>query len=140
MKRILCCMCALAVLFVGACNSNKKLTQGSAETAIRQVMPTLKTSSADLWKLDRCFNVQSIVDIGPVQQFSETEATATVPFKCQLENGRPFGLKFVFKKNMDNRWLLTNLACPEKFDGYGCDHTGVQVWVDHNQNISVIAQ
>jgi hypothetical protein len=133
-------MCAIVVLFLGACYSKKKLSQDNAEKAIRQVIPTLTRNSADIWRLDQCFNLQSIVSIGPVRQFSETEATSMVPFKCKLENGRPFGLKFVFKKNMDNKWLLTNLACPESFNGYGCDHTGVGIWVEHNQNLSVVAQ
>lgn len=139
MKRIFCYMGAIAVLFVGACDSNKKLSQDNAEKAIRQALPTLSGGSADIWGLNRCFNPQSIVSIQPVNQFSETEATSIVSFKCDVET-RPFGLRFVFKKNVDKKWQLSNLACAEGFEGYGCDHSGVQIWVQHNQNLSVIAQ
>jgi hypothetical protein len=69
---------AIAIVFLLACNANKKLAQENAEKAIRTIIAT-HTGSAS--PKEAQFNEESIVAIRPVSQFLETDASAVVKFK-----------------------------------------------------------
>ena len=143
MQRIFCSVGVIAVLFFGACDSNKKLSQDNAEKAIKAVASTHTGTHFGMSDPDcgygrqmgreKCFNVQSIATINPLSQFSETEATSLVTFKCK----DTFALKFMFQKDIDNRWFLTKLGFVEGSD----DSCGqVREMIQNNQNLKVLAQ
>jgi len=135
MKRVFCCFGVITVLFFGACDSNKRLSQESAEKAIKSVAAThTVTPKFGMWGRELCFNAQSISSIEPLSQFTDTEATALVRFTC----AQNFALKFVFHKDIDKRWFLTNLGFVEGTCGDSCGQ--VDEMIQDNQNLKVLAQ
>lgn len=139
MKRIFCCLGAITVLFFGACgDSNKRLSQESAEKAIKSVAVTHNVPSKfGMRDTELCFNVESIYSI-ELSQFSDNEAIALVRFKCPSNTtSTVFSLQFVFQKDIDKRWFLTKLAYPAS----SCVACGqVDAMVQDNQNLKVLAQ
>lgn len=124
---------ATVILFLVACDGNKKLNQTNAEAAIKEVASNHVVSSFGMWERERCFNAPSIAKIEQLSQFSETEASSVVTFKCD----QPFGLKFVFRKNTDGKWILTGLEPRNDYEGRNGHITAM---VQANQNLNVVAQ
>lgn len=134
MKHIFCCVGVIAVLFFGACGSNKKLSQDNAEKAIRFFASTnsLSPIPGTAWSGGCSFNVPSIASIEPLNQFSDTEATSIVRLKCADGN---LPLKFVFQKDIDNQWFLTKIGEVERYGGY--TNGIVESMIAPNQNLKV---
>lgn len=107
MKRIFCYMGVIAVLFFGACDSNKKLRQDNAEKAIKAFFSAHSVSPIPGTAGLCSFNAQSITSIEPLRQFSETEATSVVLLQCSKAS-LPF--EFLFQKDIDNQWFLTKIG------------------------------
>lgn len=126
----------ITLLMLVACNANKKLTQQNAEAAIRTVIENhTVTNSAK----EKYFNLASIVRINPVSQFSETEASAVVKFENNWLG--PFALRFIFQKNVDNKWILRKLEPAGPPDGDSLESSGHEYKIcEANQNLNVIAQ
>jgi hypothetical protein len=126
----------ITCLLLVACNANKKLTQQNAEAAIRQVIEHhTVTDSAK----EKFFNLDSIIRINPVTQFSETEASAVVKFKDDWLG--PFALRFVFQKNIDNKWVLRSLEPAGPPDGASLEQSGHEYKIcQANPNLNVVAQ
>ena len=136
MKRVFCHMGVVAVLFFGACDSNRKLSQDNAEKAIKGYASTHQTGApVDYLGANNCFfNVQSIASIERLSQFSDTEATSVVTLKCGGVGTLRF--KFVFQKDVDNRWFLMKIQSVEGDSPSG----GIANWIARNQNLKVLAQ
>lgn len=119
------------MLFLAACGKGK-LSQDNAEKVIRTFIPAHKATSYE--EVETCFNVQSIATVEPLSQFSETEASTVVTFKC----ARPLAFKFLFQKDVDGRWFLMNLGVVKATCGDACgwEHGLVQ----SNANLKVLAQ
>lgn len=84
--------------------SNRKLSQDNAEKTIKGFASTNSVGPMASFEVGDCsFNVQSIIRIQPLSQFSDTEATSIVILKCT--NGA-IAFKFVFQKDIDNRFFL----------------------------------
>ncbi len=132
MKQIFCYMGVIAVLFFGACDSNKKLSQDNAEKAIKAFASTHSVSPIPA--TDCSFNVQSIASIEPLSQFSDNEATSVVFLKC-TRGSLPF--KFVFQKDIDNQWFLTKIGMVQ---GYTYNNGMADSMVTPNQNLKVPAR
>lgn len=103
--------------------ANRKLSQESAEKAIRSLASTY---GFDLrGGGNGCsFKVQSIARI-ELSQFSETEATADVLLKCARGG---LLMKFVFRKDIDNHWFLTQIAGTSS--GYQVDSDAIAAFRD----------
>ena len=116
--------------------TGRKLSQGNAEKAIKGFASTNSVSPIlGTWGVGDCsFNIQSIASIQPLNQFTETEATSIVILKCTKG---ALAFKFVFQRDIDNRWFLT------KIDGVeGVNYTTGQVesMISRHQNLKVPAQ
>ena len=125
----------VTLVFVG-CDLNKKLSQENAEKAIRTVV--MHHTVSDSAK-EAQFNLDSIVRIGPVSQFSDDQASAVVKFKDSWLG--PFALKFVFQRNVDHNWILTKLDFAGPPDGAPMETSGHESKIiEVNQNLNVLAQ
>jgi hypothetical protein len=101
------CIIVVALSFVAGCGSNKKLSQESAESTIKTFAtehPAQFSGGGDGCSLAP----QSIASIAPVSQFSETEATTAVTLRCT--GGNVLRLNFVFQKDVDAKWFLTQVS------------------------------
>jgi hypothetical protein len=137
MRRIYCYMGIGAVLLLGACDSNKKLGQAQAEKTIKAFASTHSESGiyGNPTTGDCAFNEKSIATI-ELSQFSETAASAVVALKCATGT---LPVKFVFQRDIDNRWFLTKI---DEVEGAGAAlyYTGSANWIRRNQNLKVLAQ
>ena len=137
MKWIFSYLGVIAVLFIGACESNKKLSQDKAEKAITAFASSHSVSpipGAERYYGTCSFNVQSIAGIESLSQFSDSEATTIVSLKC--ERGA-LAFKFVFQKDIDKRWFLT------KFEPVGNRSYTMGIensMIAPNQNLKVLVQ
>lgn len=112
------------ILCLTSCDSNKKLNQSDAERTLKEFVKTHPSGGYDGCQ----FNENSIASIEPVSQFSETEASAIVQLTCGLK------LTFIFRKNIDNKWILMNI--PRGDYSIGVTRTLIMP----NQNINMVAQ
>jgi len=102
MKKLLA-LVILALLL--ACNSNKKLLQENAEKGIREFFTTYGTN--DVPGTACAFDLPSLVAIDSLTQYTETEASTIVRVKC-ASSALP--VKFLFRKNIDNKWVLASVS------------------------------
>jgi hypothetical protein len=100
-------ICFFSILFLTSCDSNKKLNQENAEKAIKEFTSTHSIGEIPGLMVVCRFTVEAIIKIEPLAQFSETEATTIVHYKCERNLDEPF--QFVFKRNIDKHWVLTNI-------------------------------
>ena len=125
---------ATTVMLFITCQSNRKLTQENAEAAIRTFLATHNRSGSPLEDL---FNVESITRVAPVSQFTENEASTVVKFKDAEMGRHPFAMKFIFRKNVDQKWFLTKLEPVGPPDGPRPGDEGWEVMlVQANQNMN----
>jgi hypothetical protein len=136
MKQIFGCICLTSfMLLLSACESNKTLSQGNAEKAIKEVAQhhraTPYPAGWSTFEEGACFNEASIANIEPVSQFADNEATANATFKC---NGMELTLKFMFQKDVNKQWFLTKLAIAKQ------NNAVTREIVKENSDLKVVAQ
>lgn len=114
---------------------NRKLSQDTAEKTIKGFASTNSVGPMSSFEVGDCsFNVESILRIQPLSQFSDMEATSIVILKCA--NGA-IAFKFVFQKDIDNRWFLTKIGPVE---GANYNTGQYRSMITRHQNLKVLAQ
>lgn len=114
------------------CNTNSKLSQENSEKAIKEFLN----------KKNEYFQINSIKEFGKINQFTDNEASTTVVFEeshTSLWTGdktEEIQIKCIFKKNVDNKWMFTNIKPITHFN----DWKGFYIWTKSVQDMNIIAQ
>jgi len=113
----------LALLFglfvISSCDTNNVLKQNSVNNAIKEFVSTHDAPGSEDYK--GTFDDSSIKAIEPVKQYSKTEAAAIahLTYKNDRMSHFPIELKlvFIFRKTLDNKWVLTSFENTKDFGG-----------------------
>jgi len=126
----------LIIMSLFSCKSNQKLNQESAEKAIKEFI-SVSNPNANYLRLN------SVKNFGPVSQFSDNEANSIVTIDYSSRNALygnsindEFQVKCIFRKNVDNKWILTSIEPITQF----IDWPGFHKWIRNSQNMNIIAQ
>lgn len=128
--------CLLTIALLSSCDSNKKLEQADAENAIKEFVQSNSFGSGGTWGQQGSFNVNSIMSIDPIVQFTESEANSLVHFNYRdAFADSNMILKFNFKRNIDKQWVLTSVAAVN-----GVGSTVMSEKIEKWQNINILVQ
>ena len=128
-----------------ACNTNSKLEQVSIEGALREFI-TFNNASENAVKL----SILEVLNTEQVSQFSENEASCIATLKAKVANPRwghaltendykeeELKIKLIFKKNVDNNWVLTST---EKVSNDRWYNNYMNKLIEQSQNLNIVAQ
>jgi len=123
----------IVVLLVSACDRNKVLRQESVNDAIKEFVATHEAPGSDTYK--GTFDDSSVVSVDPVQQYAKTEAVtiAHLTYKNERISNFPIDLKlrFIFRKTLDNKWILTSFQNTSDYGG---------LYTSDNGHLNIAAQ
>jgi hypothetical protein len=109
----------IAVLFACACNTNSVLRQESVDNAIKEFVSTHDAPGSEAYK--GIFSDSSVASVEPVRQLSKTEAMAIghLTYTNERISNYPIELKlrFIFRKTLDNKWILTSYENTSDYGG-----------------------
>lgn len=105
-------ICLWVSIFLMSCDSNLKLNQENVEKGIKEFM----TNNSFPAHRNSTFDVNSITSIDSVVQYLENEASVNVHYSCTFGDTDPVVVKFNFKKNIENKWVISSI---KEVDGFG---------------------
>ncbi len=108
-----------------SCSTNNKLNQ---EDAVKTIKEFLSKNPPPIYE-----GTFSVTSIEAVSQFTENEASIIVHNSISP----PIDLKIIFKKNMDNKWVLNSI---DEINNSGISPRGFHKWINNNQNLNFIVQ
>jgi hypothetical protein len=116
----------IGLFLISSCDTNDVLKQNSADNAIKEFVSTHDAPGSEDYK--GAFNDSSIKAIDPVKQYSKTEAAAIahLTYKNDRMSNFPIELKlvFIFRKTLDNKWVLTSFENTKDFGGLYTNDNG----------------
>lgn len=128
-----------------ACNTNAKLKQEGVEKAIKEFVDFNNTSD-----IVHRIRILEVLETDQISQFSENEATCIVTLKAKVVNprwGNPvtendykeeeLKIKLIFKKDIDNNWVLTST---EKVSNANWYDDYLSKLIQQSQNLNIVAQ
>lgn len=125
----------IIIMSLLSCKQNAKLNQEGVDKAFKELLE-ISNPNAEY------FQVNSINQIGPISQFSDNEASSIMQVDYStpsvdrgMVNGA-FQVKCLFKKNIDNKWLLTSIEAITHNNNW----MGYYSWIRKSQNLNIIAQ
>lgn len=116
----------VGLFLISSCDTNPILKQASVDNAIKEFVSTHDAPGTEDYK--GIFDDSSIKAIEPVKQYSKTEAMAIAHliYKNERMSHFPIELKlvFVFRKTLDNKWVLTAFQNTKDFGGLYTNDNG----------------
>ncbi len=123
----------IMVVFACACNTNSVLRQESVDSAIKEFVSTHDAPGSETYK--GAFSDSSVRSVEPVRPLSKTEAMAIahITYTNERISNFPIELKlrFIFRKTLDNKWVLTAYENTSDYGG---------LFTKDNGHLNIIAQ
>ena len=109
----------LTVLVATSCSTNDVLKQESVNSAIKEFTESHEAPGSEAFK--GTFSDTAVKSVEPVKQFSKTEAVAIghIIYSNERISNFPIELKlrFIFRKTLDNKWILTSFENTSDYGG-----------------------
>ena len=133
----------LAIIIFSGFGTDSKLTQESAENAIRWFVIDQYDSTFD-WRIVMI----DIVMVNPINQFTEKDARCTAVVKARVAAGNPakecnyteteLTIDFNFKKDAANKWILRGIdKCVSKTK---VNNDNIMKFTGKNRNINMAVE
>jgi len=109
----------IVTLLISSCDTNDVLKQESVNNAIKEFVSTHDAPGSEAYK--GAFNDSSVKAIEPLKQYSKAEAAtiAHLTYTNERISNFPIDLKlrFIFRKTLDNKWVLTSFENTSDYGG-----------------------
>ena len=104
---------------ISSCDTNDVLKQDSVDSAIKEFVSSHDAPGSATYK--GIFSDSAVKSVEPLKQYSKTEATAMAHLIYSNEriSNYPIDLKlrFIFRKTLDNKWMLTSFENTSDYGG-----------------------
>jgi hypothetical protein len=104
---------------ISSCNTNDVLKQESVDSAIKEFVSTHDAPGSATYK--GIFSDSAVKSVEPVKQYSRSEAVAVghLIYSNERISNYPIDLKlrFIFRKTLDNKWMLTSFENTSDYGG-----------------------